>query len=159
MLTFEWDANKAESNLAKHAVSFEEAATVFGDPASMTIPDPAHSQTEARFVILGRSHHGDYWLSFTPNEAIISAPSAHGSPAAAKESNMKKSVKSAGKDMQAEYDFSRGVRGKHFRRYNRGANVVVLEPDVAKVFSNAETVNDSLRALAGIIRRQKAAVK
>ena len=58
MLTFEWDANKAESNLAKHAVSFEEAATVFGDPASMAIPDPAHSQTEARFVILGRSHQG-----------------------------------------------------------------------------------------------------
>lgn len=61
--------------------------------------------------------------------------------------------------MQPEYDFSRGVRGKYFRRYNRGANVVVLEPDVAKVFSNAETVNDSLRALAGIIRRQKAVAK
>ena len=61
--------------------------------------------------------------------------------------------------MQAEYDFSRGVRGKHFRRYRRGANVVVLEPDVAKVFSNAQSVNDSLRALAGIIRRQKAVAK
>jgi uncharacterized DUF497 family protein len=58
MLTFEWDANKAASNLAKHAVSFEEAATVFGDPVSITIPDPAHSQIEVRFVILGRSHHG-----------------------------------------------------------------------------------------------------
>lgn len=58
--------------------------------------------------------------------------------------------------MRAEYDFSRGTRGRYFRRYHRGANVVVLEPDVAKVFSNAETVNDSLRALAGIIRRQKA---
>jgi len=55
MLTFEWDANKAASNLAKHGVSFEEAATVFGDPRSITIPDPAHSQTEARFIILGRS--------------------------------------------------------------------------------------------------------
>ncbi len=58
MLTFEWDANKAESNLAKHGVSFGEAATVFGDPLSITIPDPAHSQTEARFIILGRSHLG-----------------------------------------------------------------------------------------------------
>jgi hypothetical protein len=71
----------------------------------------------------------------------------------------KPSAKPAGKDMQAEYDFSHGVRGKHFRRYHRGANVVVLEPDVAKVFLNAETVNDSLRALAGIIRRQKAVAK
>jgi uncharacterized protein len=58
MLTFEWDANKAESNLAKHSVSFEEAATVFGDPVSITISDPAHSQIEVRFVILGRSHQG-----------------------------------------------------------------------------------------------------
>jgi len=46
------------SNLAKHGVSFQEAATVFGDPLSLTIPDPAHSQTEARFIILGRSHWG-----------------------------------------------------------------------------------------------------
>ncbi len=58
MLTFEWDANKAGSNLAKHSVSFEEAATIFGDPVSITVPDPAHSQIEVRFVILGRSHHG-----------------------------------------------------------------------------------------------------
>jgi uncharacterized protein len=58
VLTFEWDANKAELNLAKHGVSFEEAATIFGDPLSITIPDPAHSQAEMRFVILGRSHLG-----------------------------------------------------------------------------------------------------
>jgi hypothetical protein len=69
----------------------------------------------------------------------------------------KPAAKLNGKDMRADYDFSRGVRGKYFRRYHRGANVVVLEPDVAKVFSTPETVNDSLRALAGIIRRQKIA--
>jgi len=68
-------------------------------------------------------------------------------------------AKSADKDLQPEYDFSNGVRGKHFRRYHRGTNVVVLEPDVARMFSDAATVNDSLRALAGIIRRQKAAAK
>ena len=43
-------------NLAKHGIPFEEAATVFGDPFSATIFDPAHSQTEDRFIILGRSH-------------------------------------------------------------------------------------------------------
>ncbi len=58
MLTFEWDVNKARANLTKHAVSFQEATTVFGDPLSLTIPDPAHSQTESRFIILGRSHQG-----------------------------------------------------------------------------------------------------
>jgi ribose 1,5-bisphosphokinase PhnN len=67
----------------------------------------------------------------------------------------KPSTKSADKDMRAEYDFSRGVRGKYFRRYQRGANVVVLEPDVAKIFPNAGAVNDSLRALANIIHRQE----
>ena len=61
-------------------------------------------------------------------------------------------------ELRAEYDFSRGVRGKHAQRYAQGTNVVVLEADVAKAFPNAESVNDSLRALAGIIRRQKKAL-
>jgi len=56
-----------------------------------------------------------------------------------------------------EYDFSQGVRGKYAQRYARGSNVVVLEPDVAKIFPNAEAVNSSLRSLAEIIRRRKAA--
>ena len=55
-LSFEWDETKAKSNLANHGVSFEEAATVFGDPLSVTIPDPAHSQTEHRCVIVGNSN-------------------------------------------------------------------------------------------------------
>jgi len=60
-------------------------------------------------------------------------------------------------EMLGEYDFSRGVRGKYARRYAQGTNVVVLEPDVAKVFPNAEAVNSSLRGLAEIIRRRKRA--
>ena len=55
-LNFEWDEDKAKSTLAKHAVSFEEAATVFGDPLSLTIHDPAHSQVEDRFIIIGNSY-------------------------------------------------------------------------------------------------------
>jgi hypothetical protein len=57
--------------------------------------------------------------------------------------------------MRSEYDFSRGIQGKNARRYAQGTNVVVLEPDVAKVFRGAEDVNRSLRALAEIIRNQK----
>lgn len=56
--------------------------------------------------------------------------------------------------MRDGYDFSRGVRGKHARRYAQGANGVVLAADVANIFPNARAVNDSLRALDGIIRRQ-----
>jgi hypothetical protein len=67
----------------------------------------------------------------------------------------KPAAKPAGKEMRAEYDFSHGVRGKYLKRYQRGTNVVVLEPDVAKMFPNAGAVNDSLRALAKIMRRQE----
>ena len=61
-------------------------------------------------------------------------------------------------EMRAEYDFSPGLRGKYARRYAQGTNVVVLEADVAKIFPNAAAVNDSLRALAGIMRRQHKAL-
>jgi len=70
---------------------------------------------------------------------------------------MKKPREKNGSEIRAEYDFSRGVRGKYARRYAQGTNVVVLEPDVARDFPNAEAVNSSLRALAAIIRRQKSA--
>jgi hypothetical protein len=60
--------------------------------------------------------------------------------------------------MLREYDFSHGVRGKYAGRYAKGSNVVVLEPDVAKVFPNADAVNSSLRGLAEIMRRQKSVI-
>lgn len=57
-MRFEWDDNKAASNLVKHGVSFEEAATVFGDLLSDTFDDPDHSAEELRFVIIGTSERG-----------------------------------------------------------------------------------------------------
>lgn len=56
MLKFEWDAPKSIANLRKHGVSFEEAASVFGDPLALTFADPDHSIREARFVTIGQSH-------------------------------------------------------------------------------------------------------
>jgi hypothetical protein len=55
MLKFEWDPRKAEANEKKHGVSFEESATVFKDPLSLTIRDIAHSSSEERLATLGRS--------------------------------------------------------------------------------------------------------
>lgn len=52
---FEWDASKAAANLAKHGVSFDEAATVFADANALDGPDIRHSANEARFLRLGRS--------------------------------------------------------------------------------------------------------
>ena len=57
-------------------------------------------------------------------------------------------------EMLDEYDFSGGVRGKYAGRFVQGANVVVLDPDVAEVFPDSESVNAALRALAGIIQQQ-----
>lgn len=56
-------------------------------------------------------------------------------------------------DMRPEYDFSGAVRGVTARRYAEGANVVVIAPDLLDVFPDAETVNDTLRALAPVLRR------
>ena len=57
-MEFEWDTAKAQSNTEKHGVSFAEAMTVFGDPLEVTIPDPDHSEAEARFLSLGYSQQG-----------------------------------------------------------------------------------------------------
>lgn len=55
-MQFEWDPDKATSNLDKHSVSFTEASSVFGDRLALTISDPRHSDDEARFVTLGWSN-------------------------------------------------------------------------------------------------------
>ncbi len=54
-LVFEWDHAKAVANAQKHGVRFEEAATAFADPLSITISDPDHSAGEARYILIGRS--------------------------------------------------------------------------------------------------------
>jgi len=54
---FTWDTNKAQTNFAKHKVSFEEAQTVFEDKDARLIFDPDHSEDEARFILLGYSRH------------------------------------------------------------------------------------------------------
>jgi len=57
-MKFEWNDGKALQNARKHRVTFEEAITVFGDPLSITIPDPEHSEDEERFVDIGSSDNG-----------------------------------------------------------------------------------------------------
>ena len=57
MLEFEWDPNKATTNLTDHGVSFDEAVTAFEDPLSLTIEDAYHSEHEERYILLGRSRN------------------------------------------------------------------------------------------------------
>jgi uncharacterized protein len=80
-MEFEWNPDKADINLAKHAVSFPEASTIFEDTLSVTFSDPDHSIGEERYVIIGMSDLGRLLIvSHTDREnriRIISARSAN----------------------------------------------------------------------------------
>ncbi len=58
MIEFEWDPEKAKTNLRKHGIGFAEAATAFQDALSITIFDPDHSEGEDRYITLGKSKRG-----------------------------------------------------------------------------------------------------
>ncbi len=80
-LGFEWDVQKAASNVTKHGVTFEEASTVFGDPLAVIFDDEDHSHDKIREIIIGHSILGRLLLvSFTErnkrNVRIISARKA-----------------------------------------------------------------------------------
>jgi uncharacterized DUF497 family protein len=79
-LRFEWDSKKAQSNKRKHGITFEEASTIFGDPLSITIPDPAHSVGEDRFITVGTSVDNKLLVVVHTDRddiiRIISAPNA-----------------------------------------------------------------------------------
>ena len=134
-MDFEWDAVKARSNIEKHGVTFEEASTVFGDPLGLTIHDPLHSAAEDRFVTIGSG-------------SSVRDPQPNARCGAMKKDSDKP-------DLLPEYDFSKGVRGKYAARYHRGANIVVLDPDVAERFPNSQAVNQALRSLAAIQDRHR----
>jgi uncharacterized DUF497 family protein len=66
---FEWDATKAQGNAQKHGVTFDEAATVFGDPLALTFDDVEHSEGEPRYLTFGIS---------SGNRALVVAHTARG---------------------------------------------------------------------------------
>jgi hypothetical protein len=56
--------------------------------------------------------------------------------------------------MRKEYDFSKGTKGKYAAKYKAGTNMVLLDPDVAKVFKTPQSVNQALRSLSQILKIQ-----
>jgi uncharacterized DUF497 family protein len=146
-----WDPEKARSNLRKHRVAFEEAASVFRDVLSVTISDPLHSTDESRLVTIGRSDRGRTLVvvhsDFEETIRIISARRP------ARGGNTKKArSKRKPEEMLSDYDFSGGVRGKYASRFANGTIMVVLDPDVAELFPDPRSANRALRALGHIIR-------
>jgi uncharacterized DUF497 family protein len=67
VLGFEWDTEKAVTNLERHGISFEEASTVFGDPLGRIVDDPRHSIDERRLVLMGRSDQQRLLAVMLPN--------------------------------------------------------------------------------------------
>jgi uncharacterized protein len=76
-MKFDWDENKASSNLSKHGVSFEEAKTVFNDMLYVDFYDPDHSDDEERYLIVGESSRGRLLIvSYTERKDSIRLISA-----------------------------------------------------------------------------------
>jgi uncharacterized protein len=76
-MIFDWDENKAASNLLKHGVSFDEAKTVFDDPLYVDFYDPAHSDDEDRYLIVGESNQRRFLIvSYTERGNLIRLVSA-----------------------------------------------------------------------------------
>ena len=73
---------------------------------------------------------------------------------------MRRKIQVPSDELRPEYnfDYSKAVRGKYYRRLlKEGANVAVLEPDVAKAFRDSAAVNDALRALLAVARSSRTA--
>jgi hypothetical protein len=125
-LEFEWDPQKAAANLAKHRVSLEEAATVFGDPLGGIVADPRHSSGDARFVLLGLSLTAVCIRSCMLSGTERFASSARDRQPAVNEGTMKKSLNKAevvnqvdADEILPEYDFSGASPNKYASRYTR----------------------------------------
>jgi uncharacterized DUF497 family protein len=152
-IKFEWDRRKAQQNVRKHRVDFIEASTVFADTLSLTIPDPDHSEDEVRWVTIGVSNRSAYslWtIQKNRKQFVLLLPEGL---TALSGGSMKKGIRK--EEIRDHYDFSGGVRGKYAARYAEGANVVVLDPDVARLFPNGQAVNETLRAVAEIMHIQE----
>jgi len=86
--------------------------------------------------------------------------SVRGARLRASEENMRAKTKiKAEEEMLPEYDFTGAVRGKYYERYRQGTNVVLLDPDVAKVFRNADKVNGALRLLVSVADAKVASLR
>jgi len=76
-IDFEWDSTKAEENLKRHGVTFEEALTVFANPLARIFDDPDHSTDESREIVVGHSQkHRLLLVSFTQRSAKVRIISA-----------------------------------------------------------------------------------
>jgi hypothetical protein len=153
-----WGDEKAATKLAKHGVSFEEAATVFGAPPSDTFGDPNVLRKNDVSLSSARQKKVECWSWHIRMRVRSFVSAVLVSRLVEKESRMKKVESEVEEDeLRPVYDFSRlkgRVRGKYVERYREGTNLVLLEPDVAAAFPDAKAVNEALRTLIKVAENQ-----
>jgi len=155
---FEWNPEKAASNFGEHSASFEEASSVFGDPLATTVPDPDRSAGEERFLTTGLSNRQRVLIVWhTERGDVIRIIGAREATPPVSGGSMSQGSRPEPEEMRPEYDIRGGVRGKYYERYRQGTNVVLLEPDVAAVFHDSDSVNRALRMLIDVARSQASA--
>ena len=141
---------------------FQEAATVFGDPLSITISDPEHSTAEMHFIDIGLSHLRRLVVVRTQSDATEFALSVRDSRPVMSEDNMKKQTRR--KTLMPPKCVPSTISAKACvasmrHRYASGTNVVVLAPDVASQFRTADDVNETLRVVARLVERRRSRSK
>ena len=148
-MEFQWDPNKATSNLAKHNVSFHEASTVFSDPLSLHFPiQIVHVMRPDISPLVSQSNDNCllFLIRIADNESeLLVLVRLH-----VEKGGYTKVTKKNGlnDELRPEYDetmLKGGIRGKYAKQYAAGTNIVRLEPDIAAAFPNEEAVNEALR--------------
>jgi hypothetical protein len=173
-----WHEEKANANLRKHGIGFDEAGTVFADSFAITISDPQHSVLEDRFIQIGVSPAGRLLVVvYTERDLTLRIISARRATKKVRVIYEQDSILQD--DMLQEYDLSGGVRGKYYHLFQEGYSVTIyhadgssttrnyapeqdmikLEPDVKAYFPDSESVNRALRGLIALFPPQVQATK
>jgi hypothetical protein len=151
----EWDSSKAAANFRKHGVTFEEAVTALSDDLSITALIPITRWASAASSRSASRAADDCLLWPTRNEVRVCASSVLDLRAEMSVEFMKKVKANAVDELRAAYkreDFGPMVRGKYAARLKASSNVVVLRPEVAKAFPNADAVYDALMGLINLAK-------
>jgi uncharacterized DUF497 family protein len=139
-------------------IAFEEAATVFGDPLSLTLPDPDHSNDESRFITVGNSIDGKLLLvSHTDRDEKIRIISVREATKRERKFYGRRKLNQKTETSSAQsmiFKTKRRSTGEYVKGYRAGTNLVLLAPDVSKAFPNEEAVNEALRLLMKIAQTQ-----
>jgi uncharacterized DUF497 family protein len=146
---FEWDERKAAYNQEKHGVAFTVAEQIFDDPLNIIVRDHFNSEIEDRYVIIGETLFSEVLVVvFAERGDRIRIISARRATRSEKRRYMKKDFDIINDldDIQPEYDFSDGVRGKF---YQPGKTIIrmTIDEDVARYYSSSDLINAALRQL------------